>query len=396
MSTRPNLMAPEVIANPYPLFAELRRKSPVCQVDPGGLWAVSRYEDVTYVFKNPQLFSAEGLARALEPSWLQRNPLARSLPAIDPPDHTKLRALVNRAFGPAMLSQLEPWIRVTAEELAQSLIEQRTADFMSGFAVPLPAAVIGHLLGLDASLYTRLKSWSDDLVSISSTLESDTQKHEQIRRTAAEMESYLREELEQRRRAPGSDMISNLLQAKVDGKALTDEELMSFFFLLVVTGLETTANLLGSAALWLTEHPEMLERLRAQPALIPAFVEESLRYDSPALGAFRMTTQETLLAGVKIPPRSMLILLLNSAARDEEYVPEPERFLLDRPVQSLPFGHGLHFCLGAALARLEARLALEALLPRVRRLTRAPGPVEWNFNIQIRGLKRLSVEMVAA
>ena len=291
MSARPNLLSPEVIANPYPLCAELRRTSPVCQVDPGGLWAVSRHEDITYVLKNHQLFSSEGLGRAMTPAWLPHNPLARSLPTIDPPRHTKLRTLVSRAFGPAVLAQLEPRIRATAEALAQSLVEQGTAEFLSAFAVPLPASVIGHLLGLDVSLHARFKSWSDALVSVTSTPADDTHKQEQIRRTVTEMEGYLSTELERRRRTPGDDMMSNLIQVRVDGESLTDEELISFFFMLLVAGLETTANFLANSALWLTDHPEMFQRLRAEPGLIPAYIEEALRYESSTLGAFRMTTQ---------------------------------------------------------------------------------------------------------
>lgn len=395
MSNRLNLLAPEVLENPYPFFAELRKR-PLCQVDPGGLWAVSRYEDALHVFKNPQLFASEAFKRALQPPWVGQNPTAQSILVMDPPQHGRMRALVSRGFTPAAIAELEPMIRAKAESLTARLLEQRGGDFISTFAVPLPAAVIGHLLGLDESLTARFKEWSDAQGAISAIAPDDLQSQQWVLRCMREMRGYLEQVLEQRRRQPGSDMVSTLLQAQVEGKALSELELLSFLFLLLVAGLETTANLLGSATLWLTQHPEMLQRLRAEPALISAFVEEALRYDSPGQVAFRMTTQEVELGGVRLPPHSVLMLLLGSFCRDEQYVPEPDRFLLERPLQSMPFGHGIHFCLGAPLARLEARVALEVLLPRIRQLSRSPGPLEYNPSIQLRGLKRLPVEVLPA
>ncbi|HZI03078.1 MAG TPA: cytochrome P450, partial [Archangium sp.] len=188
-----------------------------------------------------------------------------------------------------------------------------------------------------------------------------------------------------------------LIQARVDGEALTEAELMAFLFLLLVAGFETTVNLLGNAAVLLADHPELLERLRAEPALVPSFIEEVLRYESPAQSTFRLTLEEVELGGVRLPQHSVLILLLGSASRDDAYVPEGERFLLERPQRgNLAFGHGVHFCLGAALSRLEARVALEALLPRIRSLSRGPEPLQWAPSIQLRGLTRLNVEVSPA
>jgi cytochrome P450 len=397
LSARVNLLAPEVLANPYPVFAELRRDAPICQVEPGGLWAVSRYADVMSVLKNPQLFSSEGLARSMEPAWLGYNPVARSMLVMDPPRHGRARSLISRAFTPAAIARLEPFLRATAERLVEELLERRDADFFQSLALPLPAAAIGHLMGLDASLYSRFKHWSDRIAIVSAISATDIEQQQQVQRTIQEMEGYLKEVLEHRRRESGDDVVSGLLTARVDGEALSDAELMSFLFLLLVAGLETTVNLLGNGALLLADRPELLERLRAEPALIPSFIEEVLRYESPAQASFRLTTAEAELGGVKLPPYSVLILLLGSACRDEQYVPDAERFVLGRKdPANLPFGHGIHFCLGAPLARLEARVTLEALLPRIRSLSRAPEAPRWHPSLQIRGLMSLPVRVEPA
>jgi cytochrome P450 len=397
MRKRVNLVAPEVLANPYPLYAELRRNAPVCQVEPGGLWAVTRYADVLHAIKNPQLFSSAGLQRSMLPPWLEHNPVAHSLLVMDPPQHGRARSLISRAFGPSMIAQLEPMLRTTAGQLVDTLVSQRSVDFIPTFALPLPAAAIGQLLGLDVSLHSRFKVWSDHIAAVSATAPSDTEGQQRIRHSIQEMEHYLREVVEQRRRQPTQDLVSTLLVGWREGDALTEQELMAFLFLLLVAGLETTVNLLGNAMLLLADRPELLERLRAQPALVSAFLEEVLRYESPAKSTFRLTLEEVELGGVRLPQHSVLVLLLGSACRDDAYLPDAEQFIPDRKTQgNLPFGHGLHFCLGAALARLEARVALETLLPRIRTLSRKPGPPQWAPSLQIRGLTQLPLEVTPA
>jgi cytochrome P450 len=394
VSSRVNLLAPEVLANPYPVFAGLRRDAPVCQVEPGGLWAVTRYADVMSVLKNPQLFSSEGLARSMEPAWLGYNPLSHSMLVMDPPRHGRARSLISRAFTPTTIARLEPFLRATAERLADELLARRQGDFLQALALPLPAAAIGHLMGLDASLYSRFKHWSDHLAVVSAISATDIAQQQQVQHTIQEMAGYLKEVLESRRRQPGDDLTSGLLMARVDGEALSDAELVSFLFLLLAAGLETTVNLLGNAALLLADRPELLERLRAEPELIPSFIEEVLRYESPVQSTFRLTTGEAELGGVKLPPYSALILLVGSACRDEQYVPDAERFVLGRKEPTnLTFGHGIHFCLGAPLARLEARVTLEVLLSRIRSLSRAPEAPRWHPSLQIRGLVRLPVSV---
>ncbi len=393
MSPRLNLLAPEVRANPYPAYAELRRHAPVCQVDPGGLWAVTRHADVLTVLKNPQLFSSEGMRRATCPPWLEDAPFAHAMVVQDPPRHGRLRALVNRAFGPLPLARLMPKVRAIAEALAEQLPVGRAVDFIEAFSLPLPAGVIGELLGLDASLQPRFKRWADDLTSVSGVAPGDTARMEEVRVSVREARQYLTEVLESRRRAPGEDMVSELLAARVDGEALTEPELVSFLFLLLIAGLETTTHLLNHAARLLMEHPGVLARVRADLSLVPRLVEEVLRYEPPSHSVLRTTTAETELGGVRLPAGSWLLVLLGSANRDEAVFPDAERFDVERPgPHNLPFGHGIHFCLGAPLARLEARLGLEALLKRFSGLT-PRGEVTWNRSLSVRGPRVLPLEL---
>ena len=382
-----NLMAPEVRANPYPFYAELRRHPSLARVEPGGFWAVSRQADVLHVLKNPQLFSSTGNRVVSEPEWLgQHNPFAESIVMLDPPRHTRMRALVNRAFGPTALARLEPRVRAYAEEVAAALPAGRTVDFVESFALRVPAFVIGELLGLDAALHPRFKRWSDDIVSVAVTPPDALARQAEIRATFAEMEQYLRGVLEDRRRHPREDMLSDLLAADMEGEALSDVELMGFLFLLIVAGLETTIHLLGHSALVLARHPDVLARLHADSTLIPRFVEEVLRYEPPTHAVMRLTTAETELCGVHLAPGTPVVVLIGSACHDETVYPGADHFDLDRGgPQNMPFGHGIHFCLGAPLARMEARLALEALLARFGRLSRDAGPVQWNQSLVVRG-----------
>ncbi|AKJ05915.1 cytochrome P450 [Archangium gephyra] len=394
MSSRVNLLAPEVRANPYPVFAELRRNAPVSQVDPGGLWAVTRYADAAAVLKNPQLFASEGFRQAYRPAWFSDYPMADSMLVMDPPHHTRLRALVNRAFGPPVLTRLEPRIRQFVEQLAAGLPTGRSVDFAEEWSVRIPLIVMADLLGLSPEVHPRLKRWADTFGSFTGIGPNDTERQEHMRATVAEARQHFQQVLEERRREPRDDLMSDLLRARVDGEALTDAELMGFMFLLVVAGMETTVHLMNHSAIRFRDEPELMGRLRADHSLIPRFVEEILRYEPPVHGIFRVTTQETELGGVRLPKGARMLVVLCSANRDEAQFPGADRFNLDRPgPQNLPFGHGIHFCLGAQLARLEARLGTEALVTRFSRLSPGEGPVRWNTSLVVRG--PLSLPLVA-
>ncbi|TSC32382.1 cytochrome P450 [Corallococcus sp. Z5C101001] len=385
MGGRVNLMAPEVRANPYPVYAELRRTAPVCQVEPGGLWALTRFEDVAAAFKNPQVFSSAGVRTTTAPPWLGHNPFSESMIVLDPPHHMRLRTLVSRAWTPAAVNRLEPRIRSFAQALVERLSPEREVDFVDAFAMPLPASVIGELFALDPQLTARYKRWSVDLSSVSGTTEKDTHRHDSIRATVREMEDYLSEVVAERRRQPQDDMVSDLVKTRVDGEALSDAEVMSFLFLLVVAGLETTVQLVSHCVRLLMEQPHLMARLREHPEQVPRFVEEVLRYEPSVHGLVRVTTKATEVAGVVIPEGARVALMIGSACRDGERFKDPDTFDMDREgVNNMPFGHGIHFCLGAPLARLEARVGLEVLLSRFTRFT-PTGPVKWNTSLTVRG-----------
>jgi hypothetical protein len=388
MSQPLNLMTPEVRANPYPLYAELRRRA-VCQVEPGGMWAVSRYDDVVTVLKDPRRFSSAGLGQSFRPPWLERNPTADSLVMKDPPDHTRLRAMVSRAFNGATLSRLEPSIRAIAEELAESAVRRQEVDFIAEFALPLPARVLNLFFGLEPAMALRLKHWADDLVSIPASQPSP-QRQEEIRHSLQEMERCFTALIEQRRAHPGDDLVSELLR----GGELTHEEVLSFLFGLVPAGVETTVYLLANTMVVLSEHPRELERVRDNPTLIPRLVEEVLRFEPPGQSSLRLTTEDVELSGVTIPRGSLVVALVGAAMRDENRFPQADRFLLERESQSnLAFGHGPHYCLGAMLARLEARLGLEALFSRIRGFSLSRKDLDWSQSIIARGPRALPLHL---
>ncbi|WNG46634.1 cytochrome P450 [Archangium minus] len=375
-----HLMTPEARANPYPLYAELRRRA-VCQVEPGGMWAVSRYDDVVTVLKDPKRFSSAGLGQSFLPPWLERNPTADSLVMKDPPDHTRLRAMVSRAFSGAALSRWESRIRDIAEELAEAAVRRQEVDFISDFALPLPSRVLNLFFGLEPAMALRLKGWADDLVSIPASQPSP-QRMAEIRHSLAEMERCFNALIEARRTEPGEELVSELIRTE----ALTHEELLSFLFGLVPAGVETTVYLLANTMLVLSEHPRELERVRENPTLIPQLIEEILRYDPPGQSSLRLTTEDVVLSGVTIPRGSVVVALIGAAMRDEGRFPQADRFILDRENQGhLAFGHGPHFCLGAMLARMEARLGLEALFSRIRGFSLSRRDVTWSQSIIARG-----------
>jgi len=385
-----NLLAPDVRANLYPTYAQMRLHHPVTQVEPGGMWAVSRYDDVIFVLKNPQLFSSAGFKQALQPEWLApatRNPLASSMLTADPPVHTKLRALVSRAFSSSVVQRIEPHIRQTIDGLIDGLLARGETDFIAEFASPLPGAILGHLLGLDPALYPHFRLWAEQMTVVTPT---PTKAEQESRiRILEHCVSSLGAEVTRCRRAPTDDLLSQLLRAEVDGVRMTDGEAVDFASVLMVGGIETSKDLLGNSMLVLSERPDVQEKLRADPSLIPAFIEEVLRYESPVQGLVRVTTAEVTLSGTTIPAGSLVFPLLASANRDEKRYTNPEEFVLHRPQATVSFGHGIHACIGAQLARVEVRLALEALLTRIKTFTTVPGELTRVVSLLTRGLVEL-------
>jgi cytochrome P450 len=380
---RLNLFAPHVRSNPYPHYAELRRSAPVTQLDPGGIWGVSRYSDIISVLKNPTVFSSQGLKPMTLQPWIEYNPMSESMILMDPPRHTNIRALVTHAFSMRVIPRIEPLARKVSADFVARVRQGGEIELCEALSMTLPAAVIAELLGFDSSLTHNFHIWAQDLVSINPGTPPEARPR--ILQTVADMSRYLKEVLADRRRTRRDDLVSDLIDVEVEGQRLNDEELVSFLFLLLTAGFETTTHLLTQSMRVLADHPELIARLRAEPASIPAFVEEVLRFESPVHGTLRLTIADAEVGGVHLPPGSVILALLGSANRDETQFEQPDRFDMDRKQRpGVPFGHGVHFCLGAALSRAEARIALEELLPQIKgvRVTHEP---EWNLSMTVRG-----------
>lgn len=356
-----NPLSPEVTANPYPYYTELRNKAPMIWLEPFQSWALSRYTDVDFALRNPQIFSSSVFtAEAL--GDLNPVPEVPWILDMNPPDHTRLRKLANKGFAPRLIRALEPRVRAITQEMIEALRSQPEGDLVATLSGPLPTTVIAEMLGVEPERRDDFKVWSDDVVRATGRPTDETER-DQIRKSEAELRTYFEQMIERRRTEPGEDVITALVQAEEERDMLSSTEILALAILLLLAGNETTTNLIGNAVLALLNHPDELAKVRADPTLLPALVEEVLRYDSPVQVIFRRTAQDVDLEGGKIPAGQNVFLLLGSANRDERQFPEPDRFDITRnPQDHVAFGYGIHYCLGAPLARLEGRNALEALL----------------------------------
>ena len=390
-----NLFDPEVRRNPYPTYARMR-EAPVAKVAPLGVWAVSRREDVLFALRHPEIFSSQAFQAVLSPAWLPESRIGHSLVAKDGPAHTKLRALLSRAFTPKVIAQLEPRVREFAERAADDMLEHEELDFIAAFAVRFPALVIAEILGLDPALIPRFGVWADHMAALS-PVEPPPEVADAIRQTITDVNRYLGEVIAARRVEPRSDIISILTQAEIDGEQLDDEEILAFMSLLLPAGYETTRHLLANTMLCFLEHPEQIEAMRENPDRIPGFVEEVLRTDPSVHGVARITTQDVEIGGTTIPAGNMVFMFLGSTGHDPDGVEDPERFDPTREFKGLlAFGHGPHFCLGAPLARMEARVGIEVLIDRFRGFEAGSTEVTWNLSPTVRGPEQLSIRPLRA
>jgi cytochrome P450 len=357
-----NLFSDEIRRNPYPLYDQMRSTAPVLHVPPVDLWMLFDYDSVKRALTDHEAFSS-----SLAPS-------GRTTPEwfifFDPPRHTKLRALVTRAFTPRSIASLEPRIRELSRELIDAAIERGEMDLVTDYATPLPTLVIAEMLGIPVADRQQCTHWSDVILNLSHAVAGDEAAQKAAiayRAATAEMSDYLEILLEERRRAPKDDLLTRLLQAEVDGERLTEAEMLGFFQLLLVAGTETTTNLLANAILCFLDNPGELARLGAEPGLLPQAIEEVLRYRSSVQHIYRSTSRDVELGGQVIPAGKLVLPIIGSANHDPQHFKDPGRFDIGRdPNGHIAFGHGIHFCLGAALSRLEARVALPDLLERLK------------------------------
>jgi len=371
-------------ANPYPAYARLREEAPVAQAASFGVWTVARYDDVAQVLKTPALFSS----RAMGSGGLMGTPV-RTIIGSDPPEHTQMRNLVNRAFTPRMVAELEPRIREITRGLLDAIAARGDGrmDLVDELAVPLPVTVIAEILGVDAERRDDFKRWSNAVITGISGVSQERQGA--VLQDRAEFEAYFTGMVDRRRAEPGNDLISALVAAEEGDLRLSPAEVVSFAMLLLIAGNETTTNLIGNAMLALLEHPAQLEMVVRDRSLVPNMIEEALRWDSPVQYLFRVTTQATELGGQTIPAGAAVVPIYASANRDEARFVDGERFDITRNAQGhVAFGLGPHFCLGAPLARLEAKVAFEELFGRFQAFEQATA-IERIDSMFLRGLRSL-------
>ncbi|MBA2391238.1 MAG: cytochrome P450 [Ktedonobacteraceae bacterium] len=363
----------------YSWFEEMRNTRPVWLDESSGCWHLFRYADVNALTSDYKLFSSERRQR----SFARRNPAeqdqqaGRSLLAMDPPQHRQYRNLVSPSFTPRALGRLSERIAAITQELLDQASSHGHMDFATDIAYPLPTIVIAEMLGVPVSDRPLFKQWADGLLSnqlrdAEFINPNEHQDNPEMRRLAdlfEEMSDYFKAMLKARQDQPGNDMMSELLAAEVDGEHLSMPDAISFCILLLLAGHITTTNLLSQAIRCFDEHPKALAQVHKDPALMPGAVEEILRYASPIWRISRVTTADVTIEGVTIPADSMVFGWLAAANRDERQFSEPERFdIMRTPNRHIAFGHGIHFCIGAPLSRLETAIALPMIVAQLHNL----------------------------
>jgi cytochrome P450 len=376
--------------DPYPTYQLLRDEAPAYWNDDHGFWALSRHDDVRAALHDPATFSS-GSGVTLEDAG---EFIGLSLITSDPPRHTALRGLVSRAFTPRRIADLQPYVRDIARERVAELVEGGEADVMASLAKPLPTFVISDLLGVGVDDRLQLLAWSDALLHREPGTEAWT---DEGMVAAQSLYKYFVDLVAERRRRPGSDLLSAACDAEIDGERLRDEEIFAFAYLLFVAGNETTTSLIGNGIYYLWANPDQLALLRGDPSLMSHTVEELLRYDAPTQGLYRTLTTDIDRHGRHLEAGQKVNLLFGSANRDERAFDDPDRFDIRRESQHhLAFGHGIHFCLGAALARMEAQIALSEFLDQVGTWDVEADTADRVHSGNQRGFNRLTVAVTSA
>jgi len=390
---RLDLLDPAVLSDPYPLFHRLRIEDPVHWEADLEFWALTRYADALYALREDSLLSS-----AIHDS--QRSggvglSSARWFVFLDPPRHTRLRALVHSAFTPQVVEGLRARIQAIVDELLDRAADAGRLDLIADLGFPLPAIVIAELLGVPPEDRAQFKAWSADLAAAGGLVRMAADGAERLSRAragGAALNAYFREIIRERRRAPRDDLVSRLTGVQSAEGTLSEEELVDTCALLLFAGHETTTNLIGNGMLALLRHPDELSRLRADPSLIGSAVEELLRYDSPVQMRVRVARETVEIGGRRIAKGQRVLVLVGAANRDPARFPDPDRLDIARPDnRHLAFGHGIHFCTGAPLARLEGAIAIRRLLRRFPRLELATDQLAWRETLTLRGLSALPV-----
>ena len=391
-----HLLDPEVLADPYPLYHRLRAEDPVHWDPYLHAWVVTRYADVVEVF---QRFLAD---RTPTPEQLavlgmpELGPIARVMVRqmlfLDPPAHTRVRTLAARAFTPRRVEVLRGHIREITESLVDAVSPRGRMDVIADIGNPLPSIVTTELLGVPREDWARLKEWSTDFAEMLGNFQHNPGRAAKVLLSLEEMTAYFTDAVRREASRPTAGLVNALATAEVDGDRLSEEEVVANLIVTMVGGLETTTNLIGNGLLTLLRHPDQLDRLRADLALVPSAVEELLRYESPSQHTARLAPHDLELGGRAIRERQAVIAVMGAANRDPERFPDPDRLDLGRrDNRHVAFGWAGHFCFGAPLARIEGQVAFETLLRRLPDLRLEPAPLAWRENLGLRGLKSLPV-----
>lgn len=380
----------DIHEDPYPVYAELRRHAPLYRNERLGLWVLSRHADVYAAFRDTARFSNRN-GVSLDPAAANPGAAATmSFLAMDPPKHTRMRGLVSRAFTPRRVNDLEPRVRALARHYIDEFIESGRCDVIADFAGKLPMDVISEMLGVPVSDRAELRQWADTVVHRG---EADADIPAAAIEAAAKILGYFDRMVRDRRVRPRDDLTGALLAAEIDGDRLLDAEVIGFLFLMIIAGNETTTKLLGNALYWLWRNPDQRDLVRRDPTLIPAWVEETLRYDPSSQAIARTLLADYEIHGAKMREGDRVALLIGAANRDETVFPDPDRYDIRRDTSAtLAFGYGTHFCLGASLARLEGRVALEELQARVPDYEIDPAGIVRVHSVNVRGFAALPIE----
>ena len=386
-----NPLSARLAQDPYPVFAVLRNRDPVHRSRLINAWLFTRHADVDEILRDHRRFSSDPRNGTLSRRQQKLLPPEDQFTflLLDPPDHTRLRALVNKAFARKPVDALQPRIRAILGALLDTIADPSRFDLMEAVARPLPVIVIAEMLGVPPADRSQFKRWSDQRARL---LEPTIGMRERRSGESAQraFDAYFRAIIKARRKTPGDDILSALVQVEDEGERLSEREMLNLLRLLLIAGNETTTNMIGNGVLALLRHPDQLERLREDPALIPAAVEELLRFDSPVQATFRRALVDCDVDGFPLRRRDNIVLLLGAANRDPDAFASPDRLDIGRGDAShLSFGRGIHHCLGAPLARLQGRIVLEMLLERFPKLSLLTERPRFRTSIVFRGLHSL-------
>jgi cytochrome P450 len=395
-----NLLRPEIRADPYPFYSNLRSSAPVHWDEPMGFWVLTRYSDVATAFYDPRFSRAQGLMggfkrlpedeqRIAEPVY---RAYAQSMPYADPPYHTRLRGLVNKAFTPRVVERMRPFIQQVVDDLLDSVGADGRMDVIHDLAHPLPIVVIAEMLGLPTADRQRFKAWSDDAFAVLGIVRHSPELMTRAAQSMAEMANYIIALSQERRLRPQEDLMTALSAVVDDGECLTQGELVANVSVMLAAGHETTSNVIGNGVLALLRHPDQMQKLREAPERAAAAVEEVMRYDNAVQIVYRSAIEDVELGGQRLGRGQLVNMILGAANRDPEHFSKPEQFDIERDEgKNVGFGLGIHYCVGAPLARLEIQTAFTTLLRRFPNLRLAAETLEWQAHPTFRGVKSLPV-----